>query len=139
MLPVISRIWNRIRSIGRKREFSALVEHHKQHGNYDLPPDSPEIIDVEYTVVKESKAGTAIDELGIVLARCWIDQTLMTRMETDPHTVLDELGVTLPKGMSIEFAKTDKNRPSIILYESKSFIRKRDRICALQLTMSAVK
>jgi hypothetical protein len=140
VLPIISRIWNRIRSFGRNNDFNALVEHHRRHGNYDLPSDeTPEVIDVEYTVVKESPAGTAIDDLGIVLARCWIDQNLVAKMEADPQTALDDLGVVLPKGMSIEFAKTEKNRPSVILYERTGFMRKRNRVCAFQLTMTAIK
>lgn len=140
MLSVIQRWFDRLRRWRRRDDFAALVQHHQQHGNYDLPPDqpaTPEIIDVEYTVIKESSTATAVDLLGVVLARCWIESDLVLRMEQDPMRTLDEIGVQLPKGMSIEFARTERNRPSVVLYERRGFMRRRDRICSFQLTMTA--
>lgn len=70
--------------------------------------------------------------LGTVLARCWIDQSLMKQLESDPHGLLLEMGIILPEELKLVVVKyRSKDRPRIVIYENEK------RICSLQLSMIA--
>ena len=78
-----------------------------------------------------------IDYLGAVLARCWIDRSLIDRIDEDPHRALRHMGILLPDEIDIKVERSNKVRPRLVIYEwnqSRSFRR---RICYLQLIMMA--
>ena len=74
-----------------------------------------------------------LDYMGAVLARCWLDRSMMERLCADPHALLLELGIVLPEDMHLVVHRERKNRPQIIIYENKR------RICALQMRMFATR
>ena len=80
-----------------------------------------------------------MDYLGAVLARCWYDKELLSRLEINPHRTLRSIGILLPDELDILFEKKDQQRPKIIIYEwnrERTFKRK---ICYLQMLMMAGK
>ena len=74
-----------------------------------------------------------LDYMGAVLARCWLDRSMMERLVEDPHALLMEMGIILPEDMHLVVHRERKNRPQIIIYENKR------RICALQMRMTATR
>jgi hypothetical protein len=78
-----------------------------------------------------------LDYLGAVLARCWIDRTLLLDIERDAHRTLRHLGILLPDEIEIKVERTNKDRPRLVIYEADESRRFRRRICYLQLIMMA--
>jgi hypothetical protein len=80
-----------------------------------------------------------IDYLGAVLARCWIDRTLLDRIEENPHRALRHLGILLPDEIDIKVERQNQERPRMVIYEFNQTRTFRRRICYLQLIMMAGK
>ena len=111
-----------------------LACYKQQQHSYSGPkPEYPE--DEDYQVYQTIDPKTIKDKItdlmGAVLARCWLDKSLMAQLERDPHKCLYEMGLILPSDISLVVQKEKQNRPQIVLYEDKK------RICALQLRMLA--
>ena len=80
-----------------------------------------------------------IDYLGAVLARCWIDRSLLGQIETNPHRALRGLGILLPDEIDIKVERLNKERPRLVIFEYNQERSYRRRICYLQLIMMAGK
>jgi hypothetical protein len=80
-----------------------------------------------------------IDYLGAVLARCWIDRTLLGQIEVNPHRALRSLGILLPDEIDIKVERLNKERPRLVIFEYNQERTYRRRICYLQLIMMAGK
>ncbi len=80
-----------------------------------------------------------IDYLGAVLARCWIDRTLLDKIELNPHRALRHLGILLPDEIDIKVERSNQERPRLLIYEYNQERTFRRRICYLQLIMMAGK
>lgn len=90
----------------------------------------------EYEVIKASDVKQKIvDYLGKVLARCWIQPSLLKELEADPHQCLYEMGMILPEELTIHVVNGKKNRPRLVVYEIEN--GKQKKICYLQLSMIA--
>ena len=107
------------------------------HG-YEQPNKQSEEDYVEYQVINpvDIKA-KLVDYLGKVLARCWINPSLLVDLENDPHQTLYEMGLILPEELTIHVVSHNKNRPRLVLYEINNGNQK--KICYLQLSMIASK
>jgi hypothetical protein len=101
--------------------------------SYNQPRD--EYVEAEYVGYRVIDAATIkdkiMDYMGAVLARCWLDKTLMDRLVHDTHACLYEMGLVMPSDMHLVVHRERKNRPQLVLYENQR------RICALQLKMTA--
>ena len=75
------------------------------------------------------------DYLGKVLARCWINPSLLKELEADPHQCLYEMGMILPEELTIHVVNGKKDRPRLVVYEIEN--GKQKKICYLQLSMIA--
>lgn len=80
-----------------------------------------------------------IDYLGAVLARCWIDRTLLDRIDANPHRALRGLGILLPDEIDIKVERNNLERPRLVIYEFNQERSFRRRVCYLQLIMMAGK
>ena len=80
-----------------------------------------------------------IDYLGAVLARCWIDRSLLGQIEMNPHRALRSLGILLPDEIDIKVERLNKERPRLVIFEYNQERSYRRRICYLQLIMMAGK
>ena len=80
-----------------------------------------------------------IDYLGAVLARCWIDRSLLGLIEVNPHRALRSLGILLPDEIDIKVERLNKERPRLVIFEYNHERTYRRRICYLQLIMMAGK
>lgn len=80
-----------------------------------------------------------IDYLGAVLARCWIDRTLLNQIETNPHRALRGLGILLPDEIDIKVERFNLERPRLVIFEYNQDRTYRRRVCYLQLIMMAGK
>jgi hypothetical protein len=80
-----------------------------------------------------------IDYLGAVLARCWIDRSLLNQIEANPHRALRSLGILLPDEIDIKVERLNKERPRLVIFEYNHERTYRRRICYLQLIMMAGK
>jgi hypothetical protein len=113
-------------------ERSGVVEiYSPRQDSFDREPPIEIVIDASQ--LKER----IIDYLGAVLARCWIDRSLIDRIDEDPHRALRHMGILLPDEIDIKVERSNKVRPRLVIYEwnqSRSFRR---RICYLQLIMMA--
>ncbi len=77
------------------------------------------------------------DILGKVLARIWIDKDFLEEFSNDPEQTLANNGVHLPEIMSIEFQKSQSDRPRIVVYEQQPGSKFKMRVLYLQLIMMA--
>ena len=77
------------------------------------------------------------DILGKALARIWIDSRFHAEFSRDPQATLAANGVHLPENMSIEFQKSESNRPRIVVYEKRPNSKFKMRVFYLQLVMMA--
>ena len=75
------------------------------------------------------------DILGQALARTWVDKRFLDAFYDQPKEILERAGVFLPKSISVEFIKIDKERPKVIVYQKKG--PKSTRILELKLVMVA--
>ena len=80
-----------------------------------------------------------IDYLGAVLARCWIDRSLLGHIEQNPHRALRGLGILLPDEIDIKVERLNKERPRLVIFEYNQERTYRRRVCYLQLIMMAGK
>ena len=80
-----------------------------------------------------------IDYLGAVLARCWIDRSLLGQIEINPHRALRSLGILLPDEIDIKVERLNKERPRLVIFEYNQERSYRRRVCYLQLIMMAGK
>jgi hypothetical protein len=74
-----------------------------------------------------------------VLAKCWIDRSLLSRIEDNPHRALRGLGILLPDEIDIKVERQNQERPRLVIYEFNQTRTFRRRICYLQLIMMAGK
>ena len=80
-----------------------------------------------------------IDYLGAVLARCWIDRSLLYQIEMNPHRALRNLGILLPDEIDIKVERFNLERPRLVIFEYNQDLTYRRRVCYLQLIMMAGK
>ena len=77
-----------------------------------------------------------VDCLGAILARCWLDKTLMAELRSDPHYCLLEQGMILPKSLDIQVElHRGTNRPQVVVYEIKDDVV--EKVCSLRMSMLA--
>jgi len=77
-----------------------------------------------------------VDCLGAVLARCWLDKSLMEELRRDPHYCLLQHGMVLPKSLDIQVEQhRGTNRTQVVVYEIKDNIV--EKVCALRMSMLA--
>ena len=75
------------------------------------------------------------DILGQALARTWIDKRFLDAFYDQPKEILERAGVFLPKSISVEFIKKDKERPKVVVYQRTG--SKSTRLLELKLVMVA--
>ena len=75
------------------------------------------------------------DILGQALARTWVDKRFLDAFYDQPKEILERAGVFLPKTISVEFIKKDKERPKVIVYQNNG--SKSTRLLELKLVMVA--
>ena len=75
------------------------------------------------------------DILGQALARTWVDKRFLDAFYDHPKEILERAGVFLPKKISVEFIKKEKERPKVIVYHNNGL--KRTRLLELKLVMVA--
>ena len=75
------------------------------------------------------------DILGQALARTWIDRRFLDAFYDQPKEILERAGVYLPKSISVEFVKKDKERPKVVVYQKNG--SKDIRLLELKLVMVA--
>ena len=129
---------------GSSKNLPALVERPDNVETYSASSDSFQNNDsfnqeppIEIVIDSRQLKEKIIDYLGAVLAQCWIDRSLIDRIDADPHRALRSLGILLPDEIDIKVERSNKARPRLVIYEynqSRSFRR---RICYLQLIMMA--
>lgn len=110
--------------------YSASADSSQNESFHQEPP-------IEIVIDSRQLKEKIIDYLGAVLAQCWIDRSLIDRIDADPHRALRSLGILLPDEIDIKVERSNKSRPRLVIYEynqSRSFRR---RICYLQLIMMA--
>jgi hypothetical protein len=106
-----------------------------ESGSEDFHQEPPIEIIIDSRQLKER----IIDYLGAVLARCWIDLTLLDRISVNPHRALRQLGILLPDEIDIKVERNNTTRPRLVIYEWNQERSYRRRICYLQLVMMAGK
>lgn len=139
MLPVIYDMIQKLPSVQPRKEFNALKEYFNKYHNYDMPDEETiEATYSTYTVIDPIDIKQKItDYLGKVLARCWIEPTLLDEISNDCHGALLSMGVILPKELIVRVRRSKKvGRPALIVYEIDER-GKEHRICYLQLSMIA--
>jgi hypothetical protein len=100
----------------------------KQNNNY-------EYTDFKVLDIETIKADI-VDCLGAILARCWLDKTLMAELRSDPHYCLLQQGMILPKSLDIQVEMhRGTNRPQIVVYEIKG--NEVEKVCGLRMSMLA--
>ena len=75
------------------------------------------------------------DILGQALARTWVDKRFLEAFYDQPKEILERAGVFLPRSISVEFIKQDKERPKVIVYQNNG--QKNIRVLELKLVMVA--
>jgi len=75
------------------------------------------------------------DILGQALARTWVDKRFLDAFYDHPKEILERAGVFLPKSISVEFIKKEKERPKVVVYQNNG--SKRTRLLELKLVMVA--
>ena len=103
--------------------------------NENISNDPP----IEFVINAHNVRERIVDYLGAVLARCWIDPTLMGQLDENPHRALRHLGILLPEEIDLKVDRPHRDRPRLVIYECNSERTFRRRICYLQLIMMAGK
>ena len=75
------------------------------------------------------------DILGQALARTWIDRRFLEAFYEQPIEILERAGVFLPKSISIEFSKEEKERPKVVVFKNSG--KSKTRLLQLKLVMVA--
>jgi hypothetical protein len=97
--------------------------------------NGPEYVEFKVLDVETIKADI-VDCLGAILARCWLDKTLMAELRSDPHYCLLQQGMILPKSLDIQVElHRGTNRPQVVVYEIKDNIV--EKVCSLRMSMLA--
>lgn len=93
--------------------------------------------DAEFRILNvETIKADIVDCLGAILARCWLDKTLMADLRSDPHYCLLQQGMILPKSLDIQVeTHLGTNRPQVVVYEIKDDII--EKVCSLRMSMLA--
>ena len=140
MLPAVYSMLERLPTVQPKSEFSALKEYFNKYHDYDFkgPETDSETITATYTVIDPQDVKKRItDYLGKVLARCWIDPSILDDLDRRPHETLLEMGVVLPEDLNLRVKRSMfTKRPRLVVYEVMPNRRER-RICYLELIMRA--
>ena len=105
-----------------------------QDGEF-VEEDPPIDIIINSTQIKER----IIDYLGAVLARCWVDRSLLDKIEANPHQALRHIGILLPPEIDVKVERANQQRPRLVIYEYNAERTMRTRVCYLQLMMMAGK
>lgn len=129
--------------VGAKDQTPARFETitNDRHYDYDASSEAefarepPIEIVINPSEIKEK----ILDYLGAVLARCWIEHSLLGEIERDAHRTLRHLGILLPNEIEIKVERPGRDRPRLVIYEWDENRRFRRRICYLQLIMMAGK
>ena len=115
---------------GKEQSYPQLVQ------NGEVVDDDPPIdIIINSSQLKER----IIDYLGAVLARCWVDRTLLDKIEANPHQALRHIGILLPPEIDVKVERANLQRPRLVIYEYNAERTLRMRVCYLQLMMMAGK
>ena len=93
--------------------------------------------DAEFRILDvETIKADIVDCLGAILARCWLDKTLMADLRSDPHYCLLQQGMILPRSLDIQVeTHRGTNRPQVVVYEIKGDII--EKVCSLRMSMLA--
>lgn len=103
--------------------------------NENVSNDPP----IEFVIDAHNVRERIVDYLGAVLARCWIDPTLMGKLDENPHRALRHIGILLPDEIDLKVERPHRDRPRLVIYECNPERTFRRRICYLQLIMMAGK
>jgi hypothetical protein len=103
--------------------------------NENISDDPP----IEYVIDAHNVRERIVDYLGAVLARCWIDPSLMNKLDENPHRALRHIGILLPDEIDLKVDRPHRDRPRLVIYECNPERTFRRRICYLQLIMMAGK
>ena len=96
---------------------------------------SPEYTEFKVLDIETIKADI-VDCLGAILARCWLDKTLMAELRSDPHYCLLQQGMILPKTLDIQVdLHRGTNRPQVTVFEIKDDVI--EKVCSLRMSMLA--
>lgn len=92
---------------------------------------------VEFKVLDiESIKVDIVECLGAILARCWLDKSLMADLRSDPHSCLLQQGMILPKSLDLQVElHCGTNRPQIVIYEIRDDVV--EKVCSLRMSMLA--
>lgn len=108
------------------------INHFLSQQNKDYDTEYAEYRELDIETIKAD----IVDCLGSVLARCWLDKTLMEELRLDPHHCLLQQGMILPKTLDIGVdLHLGTNRPQITVYEIKDDIV--EKVCSLRMSMLA--
>ncbi|MEN9754381.1 MAG: hypothetical protein RLZ07_763 [Pseudomonadota bacterium] len=112
-----------------------------QHYDYDGSEDADFAREppIEIVINPSELKEKILDYLGAVLARCWIERSLLGEIERDAHRTLRHLGILLPPEIEIKVERPGRDRPRLVIYEWDENRRFKRRICYLQLIMMAGK
>ena len=112
-----------------------------QHYDYDGSEDADFAREppIEIVINPSELKEKILDYLGAVLARCWIDRSLLGEIERDAHRTLRHLGILLPPEIEIKVERPGRDRPRLVIFEWDENRRFKRRICYLQLLMMAGK
>ena len=142
MLPAVYSMLERLPVVQPKSEFSALKEYFNKYHDYDFkqPEFQGDSINATYTVIDPQDVKNRItDYLGKVLARCWIDPSILDDLDRKPHETLLTLGIVLPEDLNLRVKRSVfTKRPRLVVYEITS-PGKEKRICYIELIMRAGK
>ena len=105
-------------------------------------PTEPEFVQeppIDVVIDSRQIKERIIDYLGAVLARCWLDRSLLYQIEMNPHRALRSLGILLPDEIDIKVERFNLERPRLVIFEYNQERSYRRRVCYLQLIMMAGK
>lgn len=128
---------------GAEEKRPALFETitNDRHFDYDGSADAEFAREppIEIVINPSELREKILDYLGAVLARCWIDHSLLGEIERDAHRTLRHLGILLPPEIEIKVERPGRDRPRLVIYEWDENRRFKRRVCYLQLLMMAGK
>jgi len=108
------------------------ITYFRQQQRKDYSPEYAEfrVLDVE------TIRADIVDCLGAILARCWLDKSMMEELRTDPHHCLLQQGMILPKCLDIQVeTHRGTNRTQVVVYEIKDDVI--EKVCSLRMSMLA--
>jgi hypothetical protein len=97
--------------------------------------NGPEYAEFKVLDIEMIKADI-VDCLGAILARCWLDKSLMEDLRNNPHQCLLQQGMILPKSLDIQVElHHGTNRPQVVVYEIQDNVI--EKVCSLRMSMLA--